>query len=90
MLGLWIVSISLFKDISSISIVASGLSYIGPETVMPLATFLASIIGILLIFWRLIVRTIKKLFSRLRKNNSLDSTQEMQNEPLENGSEEDF
>jgi hypothetical protein len=38
------------------------LLYLGPETVMPLASILAAILGILLIFWRFILKGIKKLF----------------------------
>lgn len=37
-----------------------GLFYLGPETIMPLASILATILGFLLIFWRAIVRFIKR------------------------------
>jgi hypothetical protein len=38
------------------------LLYLGPETIMPLASILGAIIGFLLIFWRLILRFFKKIF----------------------------
>ena len=36
--------------------------YLGPETIMPLASILATIIGAILLFWRFIVAGIKKGF----------------------------
>jgi undecaprenyl pyrophosphate phosphatase UppP len=42
----------------------AGLLYLGPETMMPLVSFLAAILGIILIFWRYIVNFFKKLFKR--------------------------
>lgn len=39
---------------------SNGLFYLGPETIMPLASILATILGFLLIFWRAIIRFIKK------------------------------
>ena len=33
--------------------------YLGPETIMPIASILAAILGVLLMFWRLVVRAIK-------------------------------
>lgn len=39
-----------------------GIFYLGPETIMPLASILAAVVGISLIFWRFIVNFIKKLF----------------------------
>lgn len=43
------------------------LLYLGPETIMPLASILAAIMGFLLIFWRLILKGLKKLFALLTK-----------------------
>lgn len=40
------------------------LFYLGPETIMPLASILAAIVGFLLIFWRAIVKGIKKVFGK--------------------------
>lgn len=41
--------------------------YLGPETIMPVASILASIIGFFLVFWRLIVRFIKRLIRIIRR-----------------------
>lgn len=38
------------------------LLYLGPETIMPLASILGAIVGFLLIFWRFILRFFKKIF----------------------------
>ncbi|MBK9925994.1 MAG: hypothetical protein IPP66_11980 [Anaerolineales bacterium] len=40
--------------------------YLGPETLMPLASVLAAIAGFFLIFWRLIVRFVKTIYRKLR------------------------
>jgi hypothetical protein len=40
------------------------LFYLGPETIMPLASILAAVVGFLLIFWRAILTRIKKLFGK--------------------------
>ena len=42
------------------------LLYLGPETIMPLATILATIIGFFLIFWRFIVKTAKRIVAYSR------------------------
>ena len=34
--------------------------YIGPETILPLASFLAALVGILLMFWRWVVGIFRK------------------------------
>ena len=36
--------------------------YLGPETVMPLTSALAAVLGVLLIFWRSMVGFFKRLF----------------------------
>ena len=36
------------------------LLYLGPDTVMPLASILAAIIGIVLVFWRRLLKPFKK------------------------------
>jgi len=38
------------------------LFYLGPNTIMPLASILAGIIGVILIFWRLIYRFVRGVF----------------------------
>ena len=40
--------------------------YLGPETLMPLASLLAAIVGFFLIFWRLIVKFVKSLYRKVR------------------------
>lgn len=54
------------------------LLYIGPDSVMPVATLLATIIGFLLIFWRFILRMIKKpitrFLARLRGHSEATAT----------------
>ena len=40
--------------------------YLGPETLMPLASILAAIAGFFLIFWRLIVKFIKTMYRKIR------------------------
>ena len=52
-------------DISILQVIPifiSGVLYLGPESAMPLATILAAIIGFLLLFWRLILKVVKKPF----------------------------
>jgi hypothetical protein len=46
------------------------LGYLGPETVMPIASIIATIIGAILIFWRFIWGTLKKIF---KKGQSADN-----------------
>jgi peptidoglycan biosynthesis protein MviN/MurJ (putative lipid II flippase) len=64
-----------------IALYASGFAYLGPETVLPVATLLATIVGVLLIFWRLIVRLVKKpwrwLFRNRRQTISKEPTTEI-------------
>ena len=50
---------------SALGLVA--LLYLGPETLMPVASILAAIIGVVLIFWRFIVGRIRKILG-LGKN----------------------
>jgi len=42
----------------------SALFYLGPESIMPLASILAAVIGFILIFWRSIIKIIKKVFGK--------------------------
>ena len=39
--------------------------YFGPETILPVASFIAGIIGIIMMFGRFILRFIRKSFNRL-------------------------
>ena len=36
--------------------------YIGPETILPLTSILAAVFGVILMFWRWIVGTVRRLF----------------------------
>lgn len=38
------------------------LLYLGPESILPVASFIAGIIGVLLIMWGRVVRGVKKFF----------------------------
>jgi hypothetical protein len=40
------------------------LAYLGPETIMPIASIIATIVGILLFAWRYIINFFKKIFRR--------------------------
>jgi hypothetical protein len=39
--------------------------YFGPETIFPVASFVAGIIGVILVFWRVIVKSVRKFFKNL-------------------------
>jgi hypothetical protein len=43
--------------------------YFGPETVLPLASFLAGAIGVILMFWRYILGFIRRSFRTLFRRN---------------------
>ncbi len=40
--------------------------YLGPETIMPFASILAAIVGVLLLVWRYLVSFSKKVFNFFR------------------------
>jgi hypothetical protein len=44
--------------------------YVGPETIMPLASALAAVAGVLLIFWRKAVLLFKSLLQLVTKRSS--------------------
>lgn len=44
----------------------NGRGYLGPETLMPLASILAAIAGFFLMFWRVIFKFVKKTVRKLR------------------------
>jgi hypothetical protein len=46
-----------------------GIFYLGPETIMPLASIIAAILGFLLIAWRTIWKYIKRGFYRITKRS---------------------
>lgn len=41
------------------------LAYIGPETMLPLASFFAAALGIILMFWKFIFRLIRRMFTAI-------------------------
>jgi len=49
------------KLLGNLSHQAILLLYLGPETIMPLASVLGAVVGFLLIFWRLLLKPLKKL-----------------------------
>ena len=55
----------------------SLLLYLGPETIMPVTSVLAAILGVLLIFWSHIVATVrsgfKKVFSRKQSYSNVNT-----------------
>jgi hypothetical protein len=50
------------------------LGYIGPETMLPLASILAAGTGVLLMFWRFIVQGLRRIFGLiLRRKKNVDA-----------------
>jgi hypothetical protein len=41
--------------------------YIGPDALMPVASFFAAVVGFVLMFWRRLVGAVRMLFSRLTR-----------------------
>lgn len=48
--------------------------YLGPETILPLASAAAAVVGVVLIFWRYIVSSAKKLIRMIRGQPLVGST----------------
>ncbi len=44
----------------------NGRGYLGPETLLPLWSILAAILGFFLVFWRLIVKYVKLAIRKVR------------------------
>jgi hypothetical protein len=64
------------------------LLYLGPETIMPLASILGAVIGFLLVFWRLLLKPVKKFFGVVSGKNedeaeSSPSSPELQSDAQE-------
>ena len=61
---------------SNITIMLLG--YIGPETMLPLASFLAAGFGIILMFWKYIIGLIRRMFCaifrRKKKDGDIETT----------------
>lgn len=45
----------------------NGRGYLGPETLMPLWSILAAILGFFLVFWRLILKYVKLAIRKIRR-----------------------
>lgn len=60
---------SFFKNRTTVSLIdpLGPQLYLGPETLMPLASLLAAIAGFFLIFWRWIVKFIKAVYRKIRR-----------------------
>jgi hypothetical protein len=54
------------------------IGYIGPETMLPLASFVAAIVGALLVCWRCVLavisRTVNRILGRKKPSDSLVSS----------------
>ncbi len=59
------------------------LGYIGPETMLPLASILAAGVGVILMFWRYIIQLIRRLFGAIfrRKKKNVDAGTALPNNP---------
>jgi hypothetical protein len=62
----------MFLPFDFLSGLTSGMLYLGPETMMPLVSFLAAALGIILIFWRYIFRFIKRIFGIKEKPSATE------------------
>ncbi len=51
------------------------LGYIGPETMLPLASILAAGLGVILMFWKYIIQLIRRMFGAIfgRKKKNADA-----------------
>jgi len=45
------------------------LLYVGPDQILPLVSFLGAIIGVLLIFWRYVVASVRRVWHALVKRS---------------------
>ena len=53
----------------------TGVLYLVLETVMPMASIIAAVVGFLLIFWRLLLRPIKKIYKMvMRKEEGIPAS----------------
>jgi hypothetical protein len=60
------------------------LGYIGPETMLPLASILAAGVGVILMFWKYIIQLIRRMFGAIfrifrRKKKNVDTTTALPN-----------
>ena len=59
------------------SLASIALLYLGPDSIMPLASVIAAILGVILIFWRFILSSIKKGFRFIRRKFNKDVEEEL-------------
>jgi hypothetical protein len=59
------------------------LGYIGPETMLPLASVLAAVMGFILMFWRYIFRLIRRMIGVIfrRKQKNIDTERPLPGDP---------
>jgi hypothetical protein len=55
--------------------------YLGPDSIMPLASILAAVIGFFLLFWRIIINFMKKMFHRGGKASGVSKQDELLFDP---------
>ncbi len=63
--------------------------YLGPDTIMPLASILAAVIGFILLFWRYIVNIIKKIFRRGKASSIVNGEDSLIDPDLTGGESQD-
>ena len=87
MLGL-VLPIDLLRHIPWESVLGPTVFlYLGPETLMPVASALAAIVGVVLLFWRAVVGRIGKVFRSTGKTGSPDSASDEVHASLSSDSE---
>ena len=62
--------------------------YLGPETIMPLASIIATILGAILIFWRFIFGSIKRFWRFIRHKGQESPIDENQDVSAVDGEEQ--
>lgn len=57
------------------NLIPTLLCYIGPETMLPLASLLAAVTGFILMFWKYVFRLIRRMFGAIfcRKQKNVDA-----------------
>jgi hypothetical protein len=59
--------IALIQQVSHVGALLPAVLYIGPDVFLPLASALAAIAGVLLMFWQRVVSVVGRLFGRTSK-----------------------
>ncbi len=62
---------------SSFSLASIAWLYLGPDSIMPLASAIAAVLGVILIFWRFILSGIKKGIRFIRRKFNKDVEEEL-------------